>query len=144
MWGCTLHTCLPTATTEKYSQSYRPYRKINLGKWSTITMCITSISLSLAFVFGIVSTCVEQEGTWQLPRPVIEWLPVPSLVLSMSRRRESHLPPSPLCSLHPFWLPSPFYFAPHLFICLPSRSPSLCPVLLLHRPVCTSCMHYEV
>ena len=31
MWGCTLHTCLPTTTTEKYSQSYRPYREIFLG-----------------------------------------------------------------------------------------------------------------
>ena len=27
MWGCTLHTVLPTATTGKYSQSYRPYRE---------------------------------------------------------------------------------------------------------------------
>ena len=31
MWGCTLHAFLPTATTEKYSQSYRPYREIFLG-----------------------------------------------------------------------------------------------------------------
>ena len=26
-WGCTLHTFLPTTTTEKYLQSYRPYRE---------------------------------------------------------------------------------------------------------------------
>ena len=31
MWGCSLHAFLPTATTEKYSQSYRPYREIFLG-----------------------------------------------------------------------------------------------------------------